>query len=156
MKKCQGKFITPSLSPRIIVFRICITPLLAPSVRNMSSGSLPSKASNKHRQYTALELLYKFSMYRCMVKSFGLVSKILTSGSHHAFQWTLPPPFLLREYLGSHYKHLGEYYKTYIIKSWAAKCSNLKAIYLCFFLHLDDTQTVRSVCIPRPPGAIAR
>lgn len=31
---------TPSSGPRITAFKICMTPLLAPSVRYMSSGSL--------------------------------------------------------------------------------------------------------------------
>ena len=48
MHDFEQKYITPSPGPRIIVFNICITPLLAPSVRNMSSGSLSFREDNAH------------------------------------------------------------------------------------------------------------
>lgn len=45
--------VTPSLGPRMILFKICITPLLAPSVRNMSSGSLSNKIT-RYQLYNQL------------------------------------------------------------------------------------------------------
>lgn len=73
-----GRHITPSPSPRMIAFKICITPLLAPSVRNMSSWSLSlgQRKAISTRSLTPQDQINNFIDSKRNKKKF-------ISGNHH-------------------------------------------------------------------------
>lgn len=94
MHDFEQKYITPSPGPRIIVFNICITPLLAPSVRNMSSGSLSFREDNAHLLVYNLKtkanrsIVSKkfFQPQEKKIRRKKMASGIKTLDTHHAFQ----------------------------------------------------------------------